>query len=44
MHANKEADITLEALEGLNKGELLQVSTDCPGSSRSVPEEAIAHG
>ncbi|WP_186673668.1 SirA family protein [Sporosarcina sp. BP05] len=44
MHANEEADITLEALDGLNKGELLQVSTDCPGSFRSVPEEAIDHG
>ncbi|PIC69956.1 SirA family protein [Sporosarcina sp. P34] len=35
---------TLETLEGLNKGELLQVITDCPGSFRNVPEEAIAHG
>ncbi|GKV68972.1 hypothetical protein NCCP2716_14700 [Sporosarcina sp. NCCP-2716] len=35
---------TLEALEGMNKGELLQVITDCPGSFRNVPEEAIAHG
>lgn len=30
---------TLEALEGMNKGELLQVITDCPGSFRNVPEE-----
>ena len=35
---------TLEALEGMNKGELLQVITDCPGSFRNVPEEAVAHG
>lgn len=35
---------TLEALEGMNKGELLQVITDCPGSFRNVPEEVIAHG
>lgn len=35
---------TLETLEGLNTGELLQVITDCPGSFRNVPEEAVAHG
>ena len=35
---------TLEALEGMSKGELLQVITDCPGSFRNVPEEALAHG
>ncbi len=35
---------TLETLQGMNKGELLQVITDCPGSFRNVPEEAIAHG
>ena len=35
---------TLEALEDMNEGELLQVITDCPGSFRNVPEEAIAHG
>ncbi len=35
---------TLETLEGMNNGELLQVITDCPGSFRNVPEEAIAHG
>lgn len=35
---------TLEALAGMNKGELLQVITDCPGSFRNVPEEAVAHG
>lgn len=35
---------TLEALEGMNKGELLLVITDCPGSFRNVPEEAKAHG
>lgn len=35
---------TLEALEGMKQGELLQVITDCPGSFRNVPEEAIAHG
>lgn len=29
---------------GDEKGELLQVITDCPGSFRNVPEEAIAHG
>ncbi len=28
----------------MKKGELLQVITDCPGSFRNVPEEAIAHG
>ncbi|MBS7327016.1 MAG: sulfurtransferase-like selenium metabolism protein YedF [Thiopseudomonas sp.] len=35
---------TLEALQDMNKGELLQVITDCPGSFRKVPEEAVAHG
>lgn len=35
---------TLETLQGMNKGELLQVITDCPGSFRNVPEEAVAHG
>ncbi|WP_199170401.1 sulfurtransferase-like selenium metabolism protein YedF [Sporosarcina sp. P26b] len=35
---------TLETLDGMNNGELLQVITDCPGSFRNVPEEAIAHG
>lgn len=35
---------TLETLEGMNTGELLQVITDCPGSFRNVPEEAVAHG
>lgn len=35
---------TLETLQGMHKGELLQVITDCPGSFRNVPEEAIAHG
>lgn len=35
---------TLEALQDMNKGELLQVITDCPGSFRNVPEEAVAHG
>lgn len=35
---------TLDALEGMKEGELLQVITDCPGSFRNVPEEAVAHG
>lgn len=35
---------TLEALEGMTKGQLLQIITDCPGSFRNVPEEAVAHG
>ena len=35
---------TLEALANMNKGELLQIITDCPGSFRNVPEEARAHG
>ncbi|MBN7768318.1 sulfurtransferase-like selenium metabolism protein YedF [Marinobacter daepoensis] len=35
---------TLEALDGMKPGELLQVITDCPGSFRNVPEEAVAHG
>lgn len=35
---------TLETLEGMNTGELLQVITDCPGSFRNVPEETLAHG
>ncbi len=35
---------TLEALADMHKGQLLQVITDCPGSFRNVPEEAVAHG
>ncbi|MDY0393394.1 sulfurtransferase-like selenium metabolism protein YedF [Virgibacillus halophilus] len=35
---------TLEALEGMREGELLQVITDCPSSFRNVPEEAVKHG
>lgn len=35
---------TLETLQGMHKGELLQVITDCPGSFRNVLEEAVAHG
>ncbi|NYT78906.1 sulfurtransferase-like selenium metabolism protein YedF [Pusillimonas sp. ANT_WB101] len=35
---------TLETLEGMKKGELLQVITDCPGSFRNVPEEARRRG
>lgn len=35
---------TLDALKEMNEGELLQVITDCPGSFRNVPEEALKHG
>lgn len=35
---------TLEALEGMDEGELLLVITDCPASFRNVPEEALKHG
>lgn len=35
---------TLEALEDMQKGQLLQVITDCPSSFRNVPEEVVAHG
>ncbi|CAM5502250.1 sulfurtransferase-like selenium metabolism protein YedF [Eoetvoesiella caeni] len=35
---------TLETLEKLDKGQLLHVITDCPGSFRNVPEEALRRG
>ncbi|ASK62483.1 SirA family protein [Virgibacillus phasianinus] len=35
---------TLEALEGMEKQQILQVITDCPSSFRNVPEEVLKHG
>ncbi|MCG7601258.1 sulfurtransferase-like selenium metabolism protein YedF [Halomonas sp. McH1-25] len=35
---------TLETLEQMDKGQLLQVITDCPGSFRNVPEEVARRG
>ncbi|GAB2779664.1 hypothetical protein GCM10027040_02090 [Halomonas shantousis] len=35
---------TLETLADMPKGQLLQVITDCPGSFRNVPEEALRRG
>ncbi|GIP33372.1 sulfurtransferase-like selenium metabolism protein YedF [Paenibacillus sp. J2TS4] len=35
---------TLETLRDLEKGQLLQVITDCPSSFRNVPEEVVKHG
>lgn len=35
---------TLESLEGIEKGNILQVITDCPASFRNVPEEVLKHG
>lgn len=35
---------TLETLAGMEKGQLLQVITDCPSSFRNVPEEALRRG
>lgn len=35
---------TLEALEKMKKGEVLQVILDCPTSFRNVPEEVTKHG
>jgi len=35
---------TLEALEGMQKGQVLHVVTDCPSSFRNIPEEALRRG
>ncbi|MGY0693907.1 sulfurtransferase-like selenium metabolism protein YedF [Virgibacillus sp. FSP13] len=35
---------TLEALEGMEKGKLLKVITDCPSSFRNIPEDVPNHG
>ncbi|MBO2942893.1 sulfurtransferase-like selenium metabolism protein YedF [Paenibacillus sp. F411] len=35
---------TLEALQGMKKGQTLQVISDCPSAFRNVPEEAVKHG
>ncbi|BFH59636.1 sulfurtransferase-like selenium metabolism protein YedF [Paenibacillus azoreducens] len=35
---------TLETLQGMKKGELLQVIADCPAAFRNVPEEVVKHG
>ena len=35
---------TLETLEGMNKGELLHIITDCPSSFRNIPEEITRRG
>ncbi len=34
----------LETLQGMKKGEILQVIADCPASFRNVPEEVVKHG
>ncbi|MGM8212187.1 sulfurtransferase-like selenium metabolism protein YedF [Virgibacillus sp. W0430] len=35
---------TLEALEDMEKGAILQVVADCPASFKNVPEEVVKHG
>ncbi|KAB2329316.1 sulfurtransferase-like selenium metabolism protein YedF [Bacillus mesophilum] len=35
---------SLEALEGMQKGEVLQVIADCPPAFKNVPEEVVKHG
>ncbi|WP_165241907.1 sulfurtransferase-like selenium metabolism protein YedF [Corynebacterium lizhenjunii] len=35
---------TLEALEGLEPGQTLEVTTDCPQAFRNVPDDATAAG
>lgn len=35
---------TLESLEGMTSGELLQIITDCPSSFRNIPEEMDRRG
>jgi TusA-related sulfurtransferase len=35
---------TLEALEEIAQGDLLQVITDCPSSFRNIPEEVLKQG
>nr|WP_188735178.1 sulfurtransferase-like selenium metabolism protein YedF [Oceanobacillus neutriphilus] len=35
---------SLDALKDMNKGELLQIITDCPSSFRNIPEEVVKHG
>lgn len=35
---------TLDALEEIESGHLLQVITDCPATFRNVPEETMKHG
>lgn len=35
---------TLEALHGMQPGEILEVQTDCPQAYRNVPDDATAAG
>lgn len=35
---------TLEAIDALVPGTLLEVTTDCPQSFRNIPDEAVAYG
>ncbi|GAC42018.1 sulfurtransferase-like selenium metabolism protein YedF [Paenibacillus popilliae] len=35
---------TLETLQGMKKGQRLQVIADCPAAFRNVPEEVVKHG
>jgi len=35
---------TLDALKDMQKGQILHVVTDCPGSFRNVPEEVVSAG
>lgn len=35
---------TLEAMPGLNKGEILEVVSDCPQSVNNIPHDARNHG
>lgn len=35
---------TLEALDALQPGQILEVTTDCPQSFRNIPDEVLAHG
>jgi TusA-related sulfurtransferase len=35
---------SLEVLDKMEKGQVLELIADCPQSFRSVPEEAVKHG
>lgn len=35
---------TLDALKEIDKGQLLQIITDCPSSFRNIPEETAKRG
>lgn len=35
---------TLEALQRLDRGDLIEIVTDCPQAYRNIPDEAVAAG